>query len=205
MHPFHDWLDRVLTAGESVQNAPPQLTPVERSAVEARLHAAFDLHRLDVAGPTIAFDPDVALRAATVLAQACWQLVGGDAYEPMVLEAVATPSATLSADVTLRFLPAVYRRGRSHEPGHPLVAELDRLLRAWPLSGVLADLAGAPNSAIDFDGHPGLQLLYAERLVANGRAGWVPPDGPARARAECVFAERGTPLPAELPKEEARA
>ncbi len=205
MRPFQDWLDRVLTSGESVQNAPPHLEPSERPVVVLRLRAGFDLHRLDVAGPPIAFDPDVALRAATVLARACWQLVGAEVYEPLSLDAVPTPSAHLSADVTLRFLPAVYRRGRAHAPDHPLAIELDCLLRAWPLSGVLADLSGAPTAALDFDGHPGLQLLYAERLVAAARAGWVPPDGPARAWVERAFAECGTPIPAELPKEEARA
>ena len=205
MRLFHDWFDRLLTTGESVQHAAPQLAPAERAAVVARLRAAFDLHALDVAGPPVAFDPDVALRAATVLARACWLLVGTDDHEPLRLDAVATASANLSADVTLRFLPAVYRRGRAHAPDHPLVTDLDRLLRAWPLSGVLADLDGAPTAALDFGGHAGLQMLYAERLAAAARTGWVPPDGPARGWVERVFAEYGTPVPAALPKEDARA
>ncbi|VTR95016.1 Uncharacterized protein OS=Singulisphaera acidiphila (strain ATCC BAA-1392 / DSM 18658 / VKM B-2454 / MOB10) GN=Sinac_2121 PE=4 SV=1 [Gemmata massiliana] len=207
MRPFHDWLDRVLDSGESVQDAPPHLAPAERTAVEARLRSAFDLHALDVAGPPVAFDPDTALRAATILARACWLLVGTEENESVALTLPPTeaPAANLSADVTLRFMPAVYRRARARDPDSPLVTELDRLLRAWPLSGVLADLDGAPTPPLDFGGHTGLQLLYAERLVATDRPGWIPPNGPARAWAERIFAERGTQLPVELPKGDARA
>jgi hypothetical protein len=203
MRPFHDWLDRVLTTGESVQDLPPVFAPAERQSVEGRLRAAFELHALDVAGPP-AFDAEAATRAAVILAQACWLHVTADGGDPgFAFEAANTPSAHLSADVALRFLPGVYRRARLRAPGGPLATALGRLLRAWPLSGVLADLDGSPTLAPDF-GHPGLQLLYAERLVNTRRAGWVPPAGIAREWAERVFAERGLDLP-EPPKEEARA
>ena len=204
MTPFLDWLDRVLTAGESVQDAPPHLAPAERPAVEARLRAAFELHALDVAGPPLAFDPRAALGAAEVLASACWGLVGEDEPLALALGIAPSPAAHLSADVLFRFLPSVHRRTRGREPDGALAAELARLLRAWPLSGVLADLDGAPAAPPDFGGHAGLQMLYAERLALTRRAGWLPADGPARAWAERVFAERGLTVPAELTKEDAR-
>lgn len=201
MPPFRDWLARVLADGESVQEVPPALPAAERAAVTADLRAAFDRHALDVAGPPVAFDPGAAVGAVVVLARACWQLVGGDP-EPLDVGAKpATASAHLSADVTLRFLPVVYRRARARSAESELAVALDRLLRAWPLSGVLADLDGAPTTPPDFDGHPGLQLLYAERLVVTPRAGWVPHAGPARARAERVFAECGRPLPEDVAHE----
>ena len=201
MPPFREWLARVLADGESVQEGPPELPAAERVAVTADLRAAFDRHALDVAGPPVAFDPAAAVGAAVTIARACWQLVGGEP-EPLDVGAnPATASAHLSADVTLRFLPVVYRRARARNvDGEPVVA-LDRLLRAWPLSGVLADLDGEPTTPPDFDDHPGLQLLYAERLVAAARAGWVPRSGAARARAEREFAERGRPLPEDVARE----
>jgi len=195
MPPFRDWLARVLADGESVQESPPVLHPAERPAVTADLRAAFDRHALDVAGPPVAFDAGAAVGAAVVLARACWQLVGGDPEPLDVGTPPATAAAHLSADVTLRFLAVVQRRARTRAADGEPAAALDRLLRAWPLSGVLADLDGEPTTPPDFDGHAGLQLLYAERLVATGRAGWVPRDGPARARAERAFADRGRPLP----------
>jgi hypothetical protein len=198
MTDFHDWLSRVLDHGESVQDSPPSLPPRARPAAVEALRAAFVRHALDAAGPPIPFDPDIAVEAAGVLARACWALV---AAEPAAVELdaePASPSAHLSADVALRVLPGVYRRARAGDPSGELVAGIDRVLRRWPLSGVLADLDGGPTTPPDFGGHPGLQLLYAERLAHTGRPGWVPADGPAREWAERVYSEHGRPLPALL-------
>jgi hypothetical protein len=207
MPPLAVWLTRVLARGESEQEAPPTLTPEERAGVLAVLRTAFDGHALDVAGPPVAFEPVIALDAATLLARACWLLVGADEKEPTELAVraePASPSAHLSADVTLRFLPAVFRRAKVRSDTEPLAAAVETLLRAWPLSGVLADLDGEPTTPPEFGGHPGLQLLYAERLVTTGRPGWVPAGGAAREWVERVYSERDKPLPAP-PKEEARA
>lgn len=198
MTDFRDWLDRVLDYGESVQDSPPAFSGRERPAVVEVLRSAFARHALDVAGPPVQFEADVALKAAEVLARACWALV---ATEPVVVELAAepsSPSAHLSADVTLRLLPGVYRRARAGDPAGELTAAIDRVLRRWPLSGVLADLDGEPTTPPDFGGHPGLQLLYAERHAGTGRPGWVPAGGPAREWAERVYSERGRPLPTPL-------
>ncbi len=209
MTPFRDWLSRLLHEGESIQEAPPRLSSGEEADVIADLRAAFDRHALDVAGPRLVFDESAALGAARVVAEACWLLVGTDGTERMALKHGAEPDspvAHLSADVTLRFLPAVYRRSRVRFPDGPLTAELDRVLREWPLSGVLADLDGSPTTPPEFGGHPGLQLLYAERLVRVNRPGWLPANGAAREWAERVYQERNKPMPAPLPapQEEAR-
>ncbi len=195
MPPFRDWLARVLADGASVQDEPPAI-PADRGPILADLSAAFERHALDVAWPPLPFDPDAGLGAAVALARACWLLVAGEGEPPTLKADARTAAAHLSADVCLRFLPAVLRRARArHAEGEP-AASLDRLLRTWPLSGVIADLDGELTTPPDFGGHPGLQLLYAERLVATGRPGWVPTGGPAREWAERVFAERGRPLPA---------
>ncbi|MCE9560701.1 MAG: hypothetical protein K8U57_01475 [Planctomycetes bacterium] len=204
MPTFQDWLKRLLTHGESVQDTPP--SPITGSAAEeSLLRAAFITHSLDIAGPALTFDAAAACGAAKVLAQACWFLVGGtDERVTLSLTSEQSPAAHLSADVTLRFLRAVYRRARFREPDGELTRQLDALLRAWPLSGVLADLDGSPTTTPEFGNHPGLQLLYAERLAGTGRAGWVPVSGSAREYAERVHQELGKPLPA-LPTEEAHA
>jgi hypothetical protein len=201
MSRFRDWLARVLADGDSVQAGPPELPAAERAAVTADLRAAYDRHALDVAGPPVAFDAETAVGAAVVLARACWQLVGGDPTPLDVGAAPASASAHLSADVTLRFLPVVLRRARTRAAEDEPAAAVERLLRAWPLSGVLADLDGEPSTPPDLDDHPGLQLLYAERLVVTARAGWVPRAGSARARAERVFAERGRTLPEDVARD----
>ena len=206
MPPFPEWLSRVLASGESVQEDRPALAPSERPRVVELLRAAFEAISLDVAGPPIAFDADIAVAAAVVLSGACWKLVGDETRTPLRLDATpSSPSAHLSADVTLRFLPAVYRRSRLRDPESEQTRELETLLRAWPLSGVLADLEAPPTAPTDFHGHAGLQLLFAEQLFATGRTSWVPESGATREWAERVYLERGKPLPAPPPKEEPRA
>jgi hypothetical protein len=205
MTPFRDWLSRLLHEGESIQETPPRLSPSEEAGVIADLRAAFDRHALDVAGPRLVFDEPAAFGAARVVAEACWILVATDGTERVALKVGAepgSPAAHLSADVTLRFLPAVYRRTRARFSEGPLIAELDRVLREWPLSGVLADLDGSPTTLPEFGGHPGLQLLFAERLVRFNRPRWLPANGPAREWAERVYQERNKPMPAPLPASE---
>jgi hypothetical protein len=202
---FRDWLSRLLEQGESIQEARPQLSGEEEPGVLADLRVAFDRHALDVGGPPLPFDGNAALAATFLLARACWLLVsiGGEERITLALEAEPdSPAAHLSADVTLRFLPAVYRRSRVRFPKGPLTAAIEQILRTWPLSGVLADLDGEPSTSPEFGDHPGLQLLYVERLVRSSRAGWVPANGTAREWAERVHQERNKPLPAPPPKPE---
>lgn len=205
MPPFPEWLSRVLSGGESVQDAPPALAASEYAEVERLLREAFDVLALDVPGPPIPFDAEAAVAAAGVLAVACWRLVGDESFGPRLGEIPRSPAAHLSADVCLRFLPAVYRRARFRDPESALTRDLAELLRGWPLSGVLADLEEPPPTPTDFHGHAGLQVLFAERLFAVGRPSWVPESGPPREWAERVFLERNKPLPAPPPKEEPRA
>ena len=112
MPTFLDWLTRVLTRGESVQDVPPVLPPRERPAVEQLLRDTFAEHLLDVPVPPIPFDSMAAIGSAEVLAQACWCLVGGEGESVSLTidSESSSPSAHLSIDVALRFLPAVHRR-----------------------------------------------------------------------------------------------
>ena len=64
------------------------------------------------------------------------------------------------------------------EQSKPLAVRLAEVLRQWPLTGVRSDIHAAPLTPLDFGGHPGLQLLYAERLLRNVKPEWVP-RGPA--------------------------
>ncbi len=133
-----------------------------------------------MAGPRIAFDAEIAGAAAEFLRQAGWALVNRDDRMSDLVKRLKmprsplTPSHHLSADLTLRHVPQVLRRARGLDPSDPLVSLLASALRDWPLSGVLSDVEEGPRVALNFDGHRGLMLLYAERLVGNDRPGWRP-------------------------------
>ena len=76
---------------------------------------------------------------------------------------------------------AIYRRyiggAALRAENDPLGSAVAAVLRQWPLSGVLANLPGAPNGDVRFAGHAGLQLLYAERLIEHENAAWMPASG----------------------------
>jgi AcrR family transcriptional regulator len=199
MAAFTDLVRRLLDEGSVRLREPPLLRPAEHEPVLEVLSSRFLQHRLDVAGEPISFAPTVALRAAELLAWSCWFLLNRTAPAEEVehrLAALPSPRSAadhLSADLLLRFLPQVHRRARAANPKDPLTVRLEDTLRRWPLSGVLADLDEPPLAAIDFD-HPGLRLLYAERLADRPRPAWLP-EGPTYEYVELVFSERKLTMP----------
>lgn len=146
------------------------------------LQGAYAVHALDVAGPAIPFEPGVAEAAAAVVFRACRALVDREERPEELARSLAlprppaSPSDHLSADLTFRYLPGIYRRARGIDPGDSLVSSLAALMRLWPLSGVLADLDDGPDPPPDLTDHPGLMLLYAERFARLGgrRPSWRP-------------------------------
>ncbi|CAN5197733.1 hypothetical protein BH11PLA2_BH11PLA2_37490 [soil metagenome] len=198
---FGSWLERLLEKGESVQTeAPPQALPAGTREI---LQRYYELQALDVAGTPLHFHAETAMRAIHSLAYHCWAVASGiDDSTGFVWHSEPVLAADhLCADLALKYMPVVYRRAQARAAASELVREQQSLLRAWPLSGVLADIDEEPTTALDFDNHPGLMLLYAERLVQKPRAGWVPTGGLAREWVERVFQERGKPLPKQTPKE----
>jgi hypothetical protein len=158
------------------------------SEVRGLLEGAFATYQLDIAGTPVALDAALACAAAEVVRQASWALVShqdrlDDLEERLRLpHGPASPSQHLSADLMLRYLPQVHRRARALDPADLLVGLLERVLRQWPLSGVLAGLDEEPTASLDFGGHEGLLLLYAERLALAESRRAMPAWRPATGR-----------------------
>jgi hypothetical protein len=190
------FLERLLRDGEVVLREKPRVA--RRPEPEARefLERAYAEYRLEVASPLIDFDAGAALAAGELVRQACWFLVNRDEPAAELMKCLVlpgtptTPAQHLSADLVLRFLPQVHRRARSLAPDDQLPGLLAEVLRRWPLTGVLAEVEDGPLTPVDFAGHPGLLLLYAERLAQNERPAWMP-GGAAREYVELVFAGLG--------------
>jgi hypothetical protein len=165
-------------------------TPIGRSdAAIAALESAFSTRCLSIAGEPIPFAPKVACDAAEIVRAACFALADHSEPAETVVRRLVMPgppssaSDHLSADVTFRFLPQIHRRAKGLGAADPVVEALADLLRAWPLSGVLADLEEPPTTPLDFGGHRGLMALYADRLVVRDRPCWYP-EGPAREHVD---------------------
>ena len=137
------------------------------------MERAYAAYRLDIPGTAIALDAGLACAAAEVVRQASWAILcHRDRVEDLerrlsMPRSPATATHHLSADLLLRYLPQIHRRARALDPSDALVGLVERVLRQWPLSGVLAGLDEGPTSPLDFGGHEGLMLLYAERLAQS--------------------------------------
>lgn len=186
------FLQDVLYDGRMHFRAPPAREPEERA--RAVLEPAYHSHRLCVAGTPVPFDAATVLAAARVLQHAGWYLL--HPLQPIADESMLqmplsqSPAQHLSADLLLRLVPALLRRARALAADDVLPRALTLLLRQWPLSGVLADIDDGPLTPLDFDGHAGLMMLYAERLAAHVRLAWFP-TGPAAAYVELVWQQLG--------------
>jgi hypothetical protein len=200
MAPFEQFLSQLLDDGKVVfrSTGPPEGRPTGRDL--ARLAEAFATHALDVAGPPIAFDPQTACEAAELVRQSSWALVSRaesipDLRRRLSLSGTPTsPAQHLSADLLLRYLPQIIKRARGLDPTDPLIEILGEILRRWPLSGVLSDIEDGPLVPPEFAAHPGLLLLYAERLAANDRPAWRPESSsPAYDYYELILTRRSPP------------
>jgi hypothetical protein len=190
-----DFLRQLLSAGAVAFPGHPDSSSAGQRAAVDFLRKAFGYYRLEVSGPLLDFRADIALQAAEFVRQGCWFLVQHDEPDGAVEQRLTMPlpqtaADHLSADLLFRYLPGVYRRARALDPADVLVKRLEEVLRQWPLSGVLADVPDAPSTAFDFEGHRGLQLLYAERLARNPKVEWQPA-GQASEYAELAVHELG--------------
>jgi MoxR-vWA-beta-propeller ternary system domain bpX4 len=200
MSPLAEFLHLLFAEGRVVLRDRPVRSGERPPDALELLATAFSTHRLQVAGPRIEWDPAAGLAAAHLVANACWFLVSHQEPPEELQRCLkmpgppSTPGQHLSADLLLRYLPQVHRRARAVAPADPLALLLADVLRQWPLSGVLADVPDGPTTTPTFAGHPGLLLLYAERLAGNGHPAWAPADGPGRDYVELVAAsERRRP------------
>ena len=194
---FHQFVTELLREGKVVFRSAQAPRDRPRPEDIALLEKGFEAVQLSVAGPDIPFDPAVGYSAAELVRQASWALLNHNDRISQLKKLIAMPiqPATqahhLSADLMLRYLPQVLKRARGLDPSDPLIGLLEDVLRRWPLSGVLSDVTEPPLGSLEFARHPGLLLLYAERLAANDRRAWRPAQtGPGWAFYELTSEER---------------
>ena len=190
-----EFLKHLVETGKVVFRDRPIPAPHEHSAALIVLERAYQTYQLEVAGPALQFSPEIALASAEFIRAACWYLVQHE--EPaealqrrLTLSPPRSPAEHLTGDLLLRYLPQLHRRAHGISPNDSLCEIVSKVMREWPLSGVLSDVAEGPLTPVDFGGHSGLLMLYAERLFRNQKAEWLP-TGPARQYVELVFRDHG--------------
>jgi len=173
------FLHDLLYDGRAVLRERPEPAAASGEA-SAMLQTAYQSYRLEVAGPLLDFDVEIAVAAGILVQYACWFLVShaepdAELENHLVMPRLPRSAAShLSADLLFRYLPQIHRRARALDPADRLTTLLARTLRQWPLSGVMSDVEDGPLTGLDFDGHRGLLLLYAERLASHTRPAWMP-------------------------------
>jgi hypothetical protein len=175
-----NFIEQLITEGKIHYAERPRASREPEPAALALLQKAFMSYRLQVAGPLIPFDAEIALGAAELVRQAGWFLVSHDEPESELERHIGLPGPPstaaqhLSADLMLRYLPQLHRRAVALNPDDLLARKISTILREWPLSGVLADIEEGPTDSLQFDDHPGLCMLYAERLARCEKPAWLP-------------------------------
>lgn len=175
-----EFIQNLFDHGEAVFHRSPDVRAQDRANAIGELQSAFDSYCLRIAGPRIAFDAATALAAAEFVLWSCWFLVHRDSPAKEVERKLSPPPSPktaaqhLCADLTFRYLAQIYRRAYALAQDDVLTQQLKGALRAFPLSGVLAQLDEAPACELDFGGHEGLELLYAERFAQRPSDSWRP-------------------------------
>jgi MoxR-vWA-beta-propeller ternary system domain bpX4 len=189
------WLDLLVNGRITFDGPPEEGWFTDRDAATV-LALFWQEHLSAIGGPPLRFVENIGTKAARLVVMSAWYLVSRAgtpedlARDLAFPEEPGTPDEHLSADLTLQFLPSIHQRASVLFPADRLPVLLVEILRRWPLSGVLADLMDAPIGSLDFRGHPGILLLYAERLAENFKPTWAP-RGLGAPYLELVWAELG--------------
>ncbi len=135
---------------------------------------------MDLAGSPSHIDMSIAERAADVTRRACWLTLSNVEDEDEIRHMIrfeGTPQNAaqhLSADLCLRFLPRIHKRLRAAKPDDAVVSIIENILKRWPLSGILCDIADPP-VAINLH-NEAVMRLYAQRFSQHPKDNWKPAD-----------------------------
>ena len=138
--------------------------------------------QLDLAGPSLAFDAAAAAWGAKLLFRAAWFYLDRESESDQVaamlaepMPGAATPAAVFSADLTLQWMPGVFRLARTLAPGDPLLIALRKLAVALPLSGVGVEpeMEAVLPVLTSLQAHAGLWQLFIDRVVQSNARWWL--------------------------------
>jgi hypothetical protein len=145
---------------------------IDQDADEA-LIAAEKIAAANLAGPSPGFDLACARWAARTFYGACHFLVCRDvnaetieAFFKQPCPQPHSPQTDYSVDLVFRYIPDLVGMIRAVASGDPLLQELLKLGKEWPLSSV--GVSGIETMDVKgFIEHLGLRQLYMDRIIAH--------------------------------------
>jgi hypothetical protein len=149
---------------------PRVLVDFEAADLDASAVLLEDLYHHDKTGMPYnapAFDPDAALWAAGYVFRVSQFILLRDIAATEMLDwlggfaGTQSPEAIYSADLTLRFLPDLFRLASGLAPDDPLVINLREIAVKWPYSSV--GITGIDTPMICE--HPSLRQAYLDRII----------------------------------------
>ena len=152
-------------------SAPLTLSTGEKDEITPQLLEFDRAARLNLAGTAPELNLAVAAWAATLLYRTCQLLILRNLDAAQVADAfllpcpaARSPETDYSADLFLCYLPDLHEIARRLAADDPLVARIETLTAAWPLSGV--GMKGIePDGIESFIHHPTLRRLYLDRII----------------------------------------
>lgn len=139
-------------------------------ATKQLLHKYYLEDSLEMPGIAPAYSESAALWAAEYLYKAVQLTVLRDIKEQQVIEVLQnytdpiTPDVIYSADLMLRYLPALFHLAKGLSPADVLVITLKKLAAQWPFSSVGIELS-LPADEADIMTNPSLSQAYIDRII----------------------------------------
>jgi hypothetical protein len=129
---------------------------------------AEDVHRMPLSAP--AFHRKAAIWGAGTIYRIVQLILMRDLEEEAIRKHLndyslpVSAEVIYSADLCLRYLPALWSLAKGLAPGDPLINRLQELAEAWPFSSVGLEIKGEKSmELIQF--HPSLWTAYIDRIL----------------------------------------
>lgn len=167
-----NFIQQLLTHGTvSVQSGIIPFTSADEKVTIQLLQQYYNEDIQEMPGTASAFNEKAALWAAKYFYIAVQLTVLRDEGETVINEKLlpfgeaVDASAMYSADLILRYLPALLQLAKGLSPADVLVKVLEQTAALWPFSSVGIETEEIKNEAVIFS-DASLRIAYADRLIA---------------------------------------
>lgn len=169
--PVKSFLIALLESGKVRVDRPREEPAREVAGAEDVLRQMDGHARLEAPGEPPRLVVEAAVWGALTLYRGAQLLVHREARGEYVRKALGapcpakpSPDVAWSVDLALRYLPDLLSLARGVAEGDPLVEELARIGREWPLSSVGARTVPVGDLSSFLD-HPSLRRIYVDRVI----------------------------------------